>query len=137
MSDYKINIEMIYEMVNIEEIDTGSSKAGPYSHAIKAENYIFISGQVPAPDEIGIRSQTLSALEKIKQILEKAEAKVSNIVKTTIYLRNMSDFTIMNESYKSFFKQNGINEKYPARTTVEAKCPLENALIEIDAIAVT
>ncbi|MHA2392677.1 MAG: RidA family protein [Promethearchaeota archaeon] len=123
-------------MVKIEEIDTGTSKAGPYSLGIKAGNLIFTSGQVPSPGEDGIIAQTLSALEKIKQIIENAETTVSNIVKITIYIRNMSDFKEMNEAYKEFFNQNGITSRFPARTTVEATCPLKNALIEIDAIAV-
>ena len=68
-------------MVNIEVIDTGSPKAGPYSLGIKAGNLIFISGQVPDQNKKGIGEQTLSAFEKIKSILEASGAHVSNIVK--------------------------------------------------------
>ncbi len=123
-------------MNNIEVIDTGTPKAGPYSLGIKAGNLVFLSGQVTDLVTKGIKEQTLTALEKIKKVLEVAGASVSNIVKTTVYLKNMSDFKEMNGAYKDFFLQNGVKEKFPARTTVEATCPLPNGLIEIDAIAV-
>ena len=123
-------------MVNIEVIDTGSPKAGPYSLAIKAANLLFISGQVTTPEAQSIREQTLSAFEKIKNILEAAGASVSNIVKVSVFLKNISDFKEMNQAYKGFFEQNGVTKKFPARTTIEATCPLPYGLIEIDAIAV-
>jgi 2-iminobutanoate/2-iminopropanoate deaminase len=121
-------------MVNIEVIDTGSPKAGPYSLGIKAGNFLFISGQVPAPEAKDIRQQTLTAFEKIKKILEAGGVGVSNIVKVSVFLKNMSDFREMNEAYKDFFEQNGVTERFPARSTVEATCPLPTALVEIDAI---
>ncbi|MFX1304828.1 MAG: RidA family protein [Promethearchaeota archaeon] len=122
-------------MVNIEEIDTGSPKAGPYSLGIKAVNLLFISGQVTTPEAQDIKEQTLSAFEKIKNILKAAGANVSNIVKVSVFLKNMSDFKEMNQAYKEFFEQNGVIEKFPARTTIEATCPLPYGLVEIDAIA--
>ena len=123
-------------MGNIEVIDTGGPKAGPYSLGIKAGNLIFISGQVTDPGAEFIKEQTLSALNKIKKILEAAGAGVSDIVKTTVYLKDISDFNEMNKTYKDFFMQNGVEEKFPARATVKAACPLPAGLIEIDAIAV-
>jgi 2-iminobutanoate/2-iminopropanoate deaminase len=123
-------------MVNIEVIDTGTAKAGPYNLGIKTGNLIFVSGQVTDPGAKDIKEQTLTALEKIKKILESGGAKVSNIVKTTVYLKNLSDFKDMNYAYKEFFVQNNVHEKFPARSTVEAACPLPNGLVEIDAIAV-
>lgn len=123
-------------MVNIEEIDTGSPKAGPYSLGVKAGNLLFISGQVPSPEAKDIKKQTLTSFEKIKKILEAAGAGVSNIVKVSVFLKDMSDFKEMNEAYKEFFEQNGVTEKFPARSTIEAVCPLPTALVEIDAIAV-
>lgn len=124
-------------MANIEVIDTGSPKAGPYSLGIKAANLLFISGQVTTPEAQGIKEQTLSAFEKIKNTLEAAGSSVSNIVKVSVFLKNMSDFKEMNEAYRGFFEQNGVTEKFPARTTIEATCPLPYGLVEIDAIAVT
>ncbi|MFX1278674.1 MAG: RidA family protein [Promethearchaeota archaeon] len=123
-------------MGNFEVINTGGSKVGPYSLAIKAGNLLFISGQVMDSGVEGIKNQTLTALGKIKKILEAAGAKVSDIVKTTIFLKKMTDFREMNQVYKAFFEQNGVKEKFPARTTIEAACPLPEGLIEIDAIAV-
>ena len=123
-------------MSNLEVIDTGGPKAGPYNLGIKAGNLIFISGQVMEPGAEGIKEQTLTALGKIKKILEVAGARVSDIVKTTVYMKKMTDFKEMNQVYLEFFVQNGVEEKFPARTTVEAACPLPGGLIEIDAIAV-
>jgi 2-iminobutanoate/2-iminopropanoate deaminase len=124
------------EMVNIEVVDTGSPKAGPYSLGIKTGNLIFISGQVPNAEKKGIREQTLSALEKIKSILGVSGAKVSNIVKVSVFLKNMDNFRDMNQAYSEFFEQNGVKEKFPARSTIEGTCPMPGALVEIDAIAV-
>jgi len=85
-------------MVNIEVIDTGAPKAGPYSLGIKAGNLIFISGQVSDPKINGVGEQTLSAFEKIKSILEASGAHVSNIVKVSVFLKNMDDFKNMNQA---------------------------------------
>lgn len=123
-------------MANFEVIDTGSPKAGPYNLGIKTNNLIFISGQVTTPETRDIKGQTLNALEKIKKVLEAAGAEVSHLVKVTVFLKNISDFKEMNQAYKEFFEQNGVSEKFPTRTTVEAKCPLPYGLIEIDAIAI-
>jgi 2-iminobutanoate/2-iminopropanoate deaminase len=123
-------------MVDFEVINTGIPTAGPYNLGIKAGNLLFISGQVTTPEIRDIKGQTLAALEKIKKILEAARADISNLVKVTVYLKNMSDFKEMNNAYKEFFEQNGVYDKFPARSTVEALCPLPYGLIEIDAIAV-
>ncbi len=124
------------KMVNFEVIDTGAPKAGPYNLGIKTNNLIFISGQVATPEARDIKSQTFAAFEKIKKILEVAGANVSNLVKVSVFLKNMSDFKEMNQAYKEFFEQNGVSEKFPTRTTVEATCPLPYGLVEIDAIAI-
>jgi len=123
-------------MVNFEVIDTDIPKAGPYNLGIKAGNFIFVSGQVTTPDARTIKEQTLAALDKIKKVLEAAGANVSNLVKVTVFLKNISDFKEMNYAYQEFFEQNGVSEKFPTRSTVEAVCPLPYGLIEIDAIAV-
>jgi 2-iminobutanoate/2-iminopropanoate deaminase len=127
---------VVIKMVNIEVIDTGTAKAGPYSLGIKAGNLLFISGQVPDPEKTGVRDQTFSSLEKIKSILRATGADVSNIVKVSVFLKNMDDFKVMNQAYKEFFEENEVIEKFPARSTVEATCPMPSALVEIDAIAV-
>ena len=123
-------------MVKKEVIDVMGQKAGPYSHAIKAGNFLFISGQVPSPGTTGIRAQTLSAFIKIKNILEAAGISVSNIIKISVFLKNINDFKEMNVAYEEFFVQNGVIDKFPVRSTVEATSPLIDALVEIDAIAI-
>lgn len=123
-------------MVKFEIIDTGTAKAGPYNLGIKAGNLLFISGQVTTPEARDIKEQTIAAFEKIKKVLEAAGATISNLVKVTVFLKDISDFKEMNQAYREFFEQNGVSEKFPARSTVEASCPLPSGLIEIDAIAV-
>lgn len=123
-------------MVDIKIINTGTPRAGPYNLGIKAGNLIFVSGQVTAPGAKGIKEQTFTALEKIKEVLEAAGAHVQNIVKVGVYLKNIDDFKEMNKAYKDFFQQNGVTEKFPTRSTVEAACPLPTGLIEIDATAI-
>lgn len=123
-------------MVEKEVIDAETPKAGPYSHPIKVGNLIFVSEQGPAPGTTDIGTQTSTSLENVKTILEVAGAHVSKIVKITVYLKNMDDFKKMNRAYKNFFKENGVTEKFPARSTVEiSRLLAESMLIEIDAIA--
>ena len=122
-------------MAKREEIKIESPKAGPYSHAIRAINFIFTSGQVSDENFVGIREQTLSALGKIKKILNSAGTKITNIIKLTVYLKDINDFKEMNQAYLEFFMENNVKEKFPARSTIEAKLIRENLLIEIDAVA--
>ena len=123
-------------MADKEVIDVGTPKAGPYSHAVKAGNLIFVSGQVPALGTTDISEQTTTCFEKIKTILKAAGTSVSQIVKITVYLKNIEHFQKMNRTYENFFKSNGVTEKFPARSTIEvSNLPIENMLIEIDAIA--
>ncbi len=123
-------------MVNIEYINPGTPVAGPYTPAIKAGNLIFISGQIADKDVKEIGKQTKNILEKIKHILKVCNASINNLVKVSVYLTNIEDFQEMNEEYKAFFINNGMENKFPARTTVQARPPLLNINIEIDAIAV-
>ncbi|WP_455141647.1 RidA family protein [Candidatus Hodarchaeum mangrovi] len=106
---------------------------GPYSPAIisSGKNLIFISGQLASDLQADIRTQTNQIMGKIKDILAKVEVNMENIVKTTIFLTDMSDFTRVNEEYAKYFSENP-----PARATVQvAGLPL-NAKIEIEAIAI-
>ena len=124
-------------MTDIEKINPGTPVAGPYSPAVKIGNLIFVSGQGPAPGTTDIKEQTSTALENIKKIVEAAGAKVSSIVKTTVFLKDMKNFGKMNRVYKKFFNDNGVAENFPARTTVEvSNLPVGTMLVEIDAIAV-
>ena len=124
-------------MPNIEMINPGTPVAGPYSPGIKAGNFLFISGQGSAQSKEGIKEQTLTTLNKIKTIVEAGGGKISNIVKATVYLKNINDFSEMNSVYKKFFNENGVSEFYPSRAALEvSNLPLPSMLIEISAIAV-
>ena len=123
-------------MPNIEMINPGTPVAGPYNPGIKAGNLIFISGQGSAQSDEGIKEQTLSTLSKIKKIVEAGGGNVSNIVNTTVFLADISEFGAMNEVYKKFFNDNGVSEAYPSRATVEvSNLPLPSMKVEISAIA--
>lgn len=109
---------------------------GPYSQAVKAGNFIFVSGQLPIDVKTGsmpedIQSQTKQSLENIKAILAEAGATMDNVVKSTVYLADMSLFGPMNEVYGEFFK-GGI---FPARACFAVKELPKKALIEIEVIA--
>ena len=124
-------------MTDSQIINPGIPVAGPYSPGIKVGNLLFISGQGPAESALDIESQTISTLEKIKKIVETVGGNMSNIVRTTVYLKDISEFKEMNQKYKAFFEQNGVTEKFPTRATVEvSNLPLKTMLIEISAIAV-
>jgi len=124
-------------MPEIEMINPGTPVAGPYNSGIKAGNIIFISGQGSAQSDEDIKEQTLSTLNKIKKIVEAGGGKVSNIVNTTVYLKNICEFSEMNGVYKKFFDDNGVSKAYPSRVTVEiSNLPLPSMMVEISAIAV-
>ncbi len=124
-------------MPNIEIINPGIPVAGPYNPGMKAGNFLFISGQGSAQSKEDIKEQTLTTLNKIKTIVEAGGGKISNIVKATVYLKDINDFSKMNTVYKKFFNDNGVSESYPSRAAVEvSKLPLSSMLIEISAIAV-
>lgn len=122
-------------MSGIEIINPGTPVAGPYSPGIKAGNLLFVSGQGSAQPATDIKEQTLAALTNIKKIVEATGGKISNIVNTTVYLKNIKEFSDMNSVYKKFFNDNGVSEFYPTRATVEvSNLPLASMLIEISAI---
>ena len=124
-------------MPEFEMINPGTPVAGPYNPGIKADNLIFISGQGSAQSDEDIKQQTLATLNKIKKIVEAGGGKISNVVSTTVFLRNNSEFSDMNSVYEKFFNDNGVSKAYPSRATVEvSNLPLASMLIEISAIAV-
>jgi 2-iminobutanoate/2-iminopropanoate deaminase len=109
--------------------------SGPYSAAVEVNDLIFISGQLPVDPATGeiindIRNATRQILINIQAILKKTDLDLSCIVKTTIFLKNIKDFPIVNEVYGDFFPQDP-----PARSTIEASVLPRGALIEIEAIA--
>ena len=122
--------------MQILRTETAPLPIGPYSQAVRVGDFIFISGQVGVDPKTkalvlgGIEAQTRQALENIKSILYASGSSLEEAVKVTVFLGDMKDFKKMNDVYSMFFKTNP-----PARTTVQAKLPLANAVVEIDAIA--
>ena len=110
---------------------------GPYSQGIRAGKTIYVSGQLPIDPATGefagtdIASQTRQSLENIRNILKEAGAEMSDVVKTTVLLKNISDFAAMNQVYAEFFK-----EPYPARAAFQVAAVPKDALLEIEAVAV-
>jgi len=109
---------------------------GPYSSAVEAGSFIFLSGQLPLNPSTGeivmdIKAATRQTLTNIQTILEENGLSLKNIVKTTIFLKNMADFAAVNEIYAGFFP-----ESPPARSTVEVSALPKNAPLEIEAIAI-
>ena len=109
---------------------------GPYSQAIKVGELVFVSGQLPidpatgAFAEGGIKELTRQSLTNMKAILEEAGTSMANVVKTTVFLADMNDFTAMNEVYAEFFAA-----PFPARSAVAVKTLPKGALVEIECIA--
>ncbi len=109
---------------------------GPYSQGVKAGGFVFVSGQVaidPATNQLiqgDIRAQTERVLKNVSAILEAAGSSLDQVVKTTVFLKNMEDFVPMNEVYATFF-----GAEPPARATVEASKLPKDMLVEIEAIA--
>ena len=109
---------------------------GPYSQAVKASGLVFASGQIPIDPATGvvvegsIAEQTERVLNNIKAVLEAAGSSLERVVKTTVFLADLSDFGEMNEAYGRFFA-----DVPPARSTVEVSRLPRDARVEIDAIA--
>ena len=124
-------------MKNVVLTDRGPKPIGPYSQAIKANGFVYVSGQIALDPKTGefagtdVKQQTERAMENLKAILEASGAPLNHVVKTTVYLKNMDDFAAMNEVYARYFLL-----APPARSTVQAAGLPKNALVEIDAVAV-
>jgi 2-iminobutanoate/2-iminopropanoate deaminase len=117
--------------------DRAPAAIGPYSQAIRAGDLIFASGQIPidpATGEFvagGVSEQTEQVLRNLTAVFEAAGVPLNQVVKTTVFLTDMDDFTAMNEVYGRFF-----SEQPPARATVQAARLPRDARVEIEAIAV-
>ena len=116
--------------------DRGPKPIGPYSQAVRTNGFLFVSGQVALDPKSGefvgtdIRQQTERVLENLKAILEAAGVSLSHVVRTTVFLKDLNDFTAMNETYARYF-----TAAPPARSTVQAARLPKDALVEIDVIA--
>jgi 2-iminobutanoate/2-iminopropanoate deaminase len=110
---------------------------GPYSQAIRAGGFVFLSGQIALDAatgyivEGGVTQQTARIMENLKAVLEAAGSSLDKVVKTTVFLKSMDDFGKMNEIYGRYFTENP-----PARSTVEAARLPRDVRVEIDAIAI-
>jgi 2-iminobutanoate/2-iminopropanoate deaminase len=120
----------------VVQTDKAPKAIGPYSQAIRAGDFLFLSGQIPLDPKSGelvkgdIRQQTRQVLENIKGVLESQKLGMDNVVKITIFLTDMANFNQMNEVYATYFPSSP-----PARSTVGvAKLP-KDAGIEIEALA--
>jgi 2-iminobutanoate/2-iminopropanoate deaminase len=116
--------------------DAGPKAIGPYSQAIKANGFVFVSGQVPLDPvtqqlvEGDVATQTERVLQNLSGILQAAGSSLAQVVKAGVFLKNMSDFAAMNEVYGRYFTQ-----AQPARSTVEVARLPKDVLVEIDVIA--
>ena len=109
---------------------------GPYSQAVEKDGFVYVSGQLPIDQTTGefagedIEAQARQSLENTKYILDAAGLEMKDIIKTTILLKNIEDFAVVNEVYGQFF-----SAPYPARATYEVSRLPKDALIEIESIA--
>lgn len=108
---------------------------GPYSQAIVLNNVLYTSGQIGLDPQtgdlkIGIEEQVKQVMENLKALLKEADMDFSNVVKTTIFLKSMEDFALVNQIYASYF-----NENPPARSCVQVSALPKGALVEIELVA--
>lgn len=123
-------------MKKIVKTEAAPQAIGPYSQAVQANGFLFTAGQLPvnpATGEMpeGIAAQTKQALENIRAVLKASGVGMDAIVKVTVFLSDMNNFSAMNEVYATFFSEGN----YPARCAVEVSRLPKDALLEIEAIA--
>lgn len=122
-------------MMKFVQTNKAPSAIGPYSQAVVANGMVFTSGQIAlTPEGVMLESdiviQTKQVLQNLQAVLEEAGSSMGGVIKTTIFLASMDDFTAVNEIYAEAF-----GSHKPARSTVAVKTLPKNALVEIDAIA--
>ena len=117
--------------------DKAPRAIGPYSQAVRAGGFVFLSGQIPLNPvsmELAtgdVKVQTKRVIENLKAVLEAAGSSLDKVVKTTVFLKDMNDFAAMNEVYAQYF-----GKSVPARATVQAARLPKDVSVEIDAIAI-
>jgi 2-iminobutanoate/2-iminopropanoate deaminase len=116
--------------------DKAPKAVGAYAQAVRAQGFVFLSGQIPLDPSTGeliqgdVTAQTRRVMENLKAVLEAAGTAFSKVVKTTIYLTDMNDFAVVNQTYAEYF-----TEAKPARATVAVAGLPRGAKVEIDMIA--
>lgn len=123
----------------IEVVSTANAPAalGPYSQALKVNGFIYCSGQIPinpassAVEAVSIEDQTRQAITNLKNVLEAAGSSLANVVKTTVFIKDMNDFVALNGVYAEMF-----GDTKPARSCVEVARLPKDVKVEIEAIAV-
>jgi 2-iminobutanoate/2-iminopropanoate deaminase len=124
-------------MEEIIATEAAPKAIGPYSQAVRRNGFVFLSGQIPLDPKTGelvtgsIQSQTERVLENLKAVLAAAGLNLDDVVKTTVFLKDLADFSQMNEVYGKYF-----GSKPPARSTVEVARLPRDVRVEIDAIAI-
>ena len=126
-------------MTNVIHTDKAPAAIGPYVQAVDLGNLVFTSGQIPVNPQTGeiptdIAQQARRSLENIKAILEQAGLGVKDIVKTTVFVKDLKDFATVNAEYEAFFKAHH-HPSFPARSCVEVARLPKDVGLEIEAIA--
>ena len=124
-------------MKQIIQTNNAPQAIGPYSQAVMANGTLYVSGQIPVVPATGaivsdtVEEQTRQVLENVKAVVEAAGLTLNDVVKTSVFIKNMDDFTVINGIYSEYFKEN-----CPARACVEVARLPKDVLIEMEAIAV-
>ncbi len=122
-------------MKKIISTENAPGAIGPYSQAVEANGFVFTAGQIPVDPKTGeipegIEAQTGQALRNVSAVLEAAGLSMSDVVKATVFLKDMNMFSDMNGVYSTFFKQ-----EHPSRSAVEVARLPKDVLIEIEVVA--
>ena len=122
-------------VINMKEVKTTKAQGaiGPYSQAIVSNGFVFFSGQIPLKDGILIDDYSLAVdviMNNIKAILKEANTSIDKLVKTTIFIKDISKFSIVNEAYEKH-----LTKPFAARSVVEVSNLPKNAILEIEGVA--
>ncbi len=124
-------------MKKIVKTEKAPAPVGPYNQAIISGNFVFTAGQIPIDPETGnleandIKIQTKRVIENLRAVLQASGSDLSEVVKTTVFLKDMNDFALMNEVYAQYFSDNS-----PARSAVEVARLPKDVLVEMECIAI-
>lgn len=124
-------------MKKIVKTEKAPAPVGPYNQAIISGNFVFTAGQIPINPETGnlepndINIQTKRVIENLRAVLQASGSDLSEVVKTTVFLKDMNEFALMNEVYAQYFSDNS-----PARSAVEVARLPKDVLVEMECIAI-